>query len=100
MQLAGGSFRHFLCQVSRELEGNSLGLLLMSTKHRGKYLLRPGPITYAEEKLLQFFGQVCKCFGILSISRVVLGDNIASVDRNNHMTWTNELNFFNDVILM
>ena len=59
----GGSFRHFLWQVARELESSVLNLLLLcpsaaSHKNKGKYILKPGPMTYAEEKLLQFFGQV------------------------------------------
>ena len=59
----GGSFRHFLWQVARELEGCVLDLLMpcpssASHKNRGKYILKPGPMTYSEEKLLQFLGQV------------------------------------------
>ena len=59
----GGSFRHFLWQVARELEGSVLDLLMpcpssASHKNRGKYILKPGPMTYSEEKLLQFLGQV------------------------------------------
>ena len=59
----GGSFRHFLWQVVRELQSSMLPLLLPCPSssiavNQGKYILAPGPISYAEEKLLQFFGQV------------------------------------------
>ena len=58
-----GSFRHFLWQVARELEGGALDLLIIcpsaaSQRSKGKYILKPGHMTYAEEKLLEFFGQV------------------------------------------
>ncbi|KAG8597816.1 hypothetical protein GDO81_002399 [Engystomops pustulosus] len=58
-----GSFRHFLWQVCKELQSNSLSLLLLCpssavNKNKGKYLLTPSPITYAEEQLLHFFGQL------------------------------------------
>ncbi|XP_041436316.1 probable E3 ubiquitin-protein ligase HECTD4 isoform X3 [Xenopus laevis] len=58
-----GSFRHFLWQVCKELQSSSLSLLLLCpssavNKNKGKYLLTPSPITYAEEQLLHFFGQL------------------------------------------
>ena len=59
----GGSFRHFLGEVTRELHGDRLRLLMPCPssavdKNRGRYILRPDPMTYPEEKLLIFFGQV------------------------------------------
>ncbi|XP_053555727.1 probable E3 ubiquitin-protein ligase HECTD4 [Bombina bombina] len=58
-----GSFRHFLWQVCKELQSSSLSLLLLCpssavNKNKGKYLLTPSPITYPEEQLLHFFGQL------------------------------------------
>ncbi|CAJ0915922.1 unnamed protein product [Ranitomeya imitator] len=58
-----GSFRHFLWQVCKELQSSCLSLLLLCpssavNKNKGKYLLTPTPITYAEEQLLHFFGQL------------------------------------------
>ncbi|KAG8456142.1 hypothetical protein GDO86_002079 [Hymenochirus boettgeri] len=58
-----GSFRHFLWQVCKELQSSSLSLLLLCpssavNKNKGKFLLTPSPITYAEEQLLHFFGQL------------------------------------------
>ena len=61
--VVGGSFRQFLWQVAQELESSLLSLLILSPssaghKKRGRYILKPGPMTYSEEKMLQFFGQV------------------------------------------
>ena len=58
-----GSFRHFLWQVARELESSVLQLFIAAPSaaaglNKGKYILRPGPMTFAEEKLLIFLGQV------------------------------------------
>ncbi|XP_038229209.1 probable E3 ubiquitin-protein ligase HECTD4 isoform X5 [Dermochelys coriacea] len=58
-----GSFRHFLWQVCKELQSSLLSLLLLCpsstvNKNKGKYILTPSPITYAEEQLLHFFGQL------------------------------------------
>ncbi|TKC45648.1 hypothetical protein EI555_003324, partial [Monodon monoceros] len=58
-----GSFRHFLWQVCKELQSSSLSLLLLCpssavNKNKGKYLLTPSPITYGEEQLLHFLGQL------------------------------------------
>ncbi|XP_069475595.1 probable E3 ubiquitin-protein ligase HECTD4 isoform X3 [Ambystoma mexicanum] len=58
-----GSFRHFLWQVCKELQSTSLSLLLLcpssaANKNKGKYILTPSPITYGEEQLLHFFGQL------------------------------------------
>ncbi|XP_039598680.1 probable E3 ubiquitin-protein ligase HECTD4 [Polypterus senegalus] len=61
-----GSFRHFLWQVCKELQSSSLSLLLpcpssAANRNKGKFILTPGPISYAEEQLLHFLGQL---FGI------------------------------------
>lgn len=58
-----GSFRHFLWQVCKELQSSALSLLLpcpsaAANRNKGKYILTPCPITYAEEQLLNFFGQL------------------------------------------
>ena len=59
----GGSFRQFLWQVVRELQSTILPILMpcpsgASGINHGKYILAPGPMSFSEEKLLQFFGQV------------------------------------------
>uniref|UniRef100_A0A8C1RQA0 HECT domain E3 ubiquitin protein ligase 4 n=1 Tax=Cyprinus carpio TaxID=7962 RepID=A0A8C1RQA0_CYPCA len=58
-----GSFRHFLWQVCKELQSSALSLLLpcpsaAANRNKGKFVLTPCPITYAEEQLLNFFGQL------------------------------------------
>uniref|UniRef100_A0AAY5EB62 HECT domain-containing protein n=1 Tax=Electrophorus electricus TaxID=8005 RepID=A0AAY5EB62_ELEEL len=58
-----GSFRHFLWQVCKELQSSALSLLLLcpsaaANHNKGKYILTPCPISYAEEQLLHFFGQL------------------------------------------
>ncbi|KAL3856755.1 hypothetical protein ACJMK2_011476 [Sinanodonta woodiana] len=55
-----GSFRHFLCQVAHELQGPHLSFLVPcnGSTVRGRTILRPGPVTFPEEKLLHFFGQL------------------------------------------
>uniref|UniRef100_H3CH09 HECT domain-containing protein n=1 Tax=Tetraodon nigroviridis TaxID=99883 RepID=H3CH09_TETNG len=58
-----GSFRHFLWQVCKELQSSVLSLLLpcpsaAANRNKGKYILTPCPISYAEEQLLHFFGQL------------------------------------------
>uniref|UniRef100_A0A8C6YBB9 HECT domain E3 ubiquitin protein ligase 4 n=1 Tax=Naja naja TaxID=35670 RepID=A0A8C6YBB9_NAJNA len=58
-----GSFRHFLWQVCKELQSTLLSLLLLCpsssvNKNKGKYILTPSPISYGEEQLLHFFGQL------------------------------------------
>uniref|UniRef100_A0A8C3QF06 HECT domain E3 ubiquitin protein ligase 4 n=1 Tax=Cyanoderma ruficeps TaxID=181631 RepID=A0A8C3QF06_9PASS len=63
LSFPGGSFRHFLWQVCKELQSSSLSLLLLCpssavNKNKGKYILTPSPITYAEEQLFHFFGQL------------------------------------------
>ena len=59
----GGSFRHFLWQVIRELQSPLLPILIQcpssaSGINKGKHILTTGPMTYSEEKLLFFFGHV------------------------------------------
>ncbi|KAI1901157.1 hypothetical protein AGOR_G00057300 [Albula goreensis] len=58
-----GSFRHFLWQVCKELQSSALSLLLpcpsaAANRNKGKYILTPSPISYAEEQLLHFLGQL------------------------------------------
>uniref|UniRef100_A0A4W3K6B9 HECT domain E3 ubiquitin protein ligase 4 n=1 Tax=Callorhinchus milii TaxID=7868 RepID=A0A4W3K6B9_CALMI len=58
-----GSFRHFLWQVCKELQSSTLSLLVpcpssAANRNKGKHILKPGHITYAEEQLLHFFGQL------------------------------------------
>lgn len=58
-----GSFRHFLWQVCKELQSSALSLLVpcpssAANRNKGKHILTPGPITYTEEQLLHFFGQL------------------------------------------
>ena len=71
-----GSFRHLLGQVARELEAANLLRLFIacpsasSGLNKGKYLLRPGPMTYAEERLLIFLGQVRHLFRQFPVSAV------------------------------
>ncbi|XP_062371736.1 probable E3 ubiquitin-protein ligase HECTD4 isoform X2 [Sardina pilchardus] len=58
-----GSFRHFLWQVCKELQSSALSLLLpcpsaAANRNKGKFILTPCPISYAEEQLLHLFGQL------------------------------------------
>ena len=56
-----GSFRHFLNRVTEELHAQALSLLLPymgAGPFRGRFLLRPGPMTVRDEKLLTFLGQL------------------------------------------
>ncbi|GAB6029828.1 putative E3 ubiquitin-protein ligase HTD4 [Chamberlinius hualienensis] len=58
-----GSFRHFLSQVSRELQSSALPLLVpcpsaAANRNKGKYILQPGVLRFSDEKMLQFFGQL------------------------------------------
>ncbi|XP_013780547.2 probable E3 ubiquitin-protein ligase HECTD4 [Limulus polyphemus] len=58
-----GSFRHFLSQVARELQGPLLALLMPCPSsalnhNKGRYILRPGNMTFSEEQLLVAFGQL------------------------------------------
>uniref|UniRef100_A0A1X7UQ08 HECT domain-containing protein n=1 Tax=Amphimedon queenslandica TaxID=400682 RepID=A0A1X7UQ08_AMPQE len=58
-----GSFRHFLWQVVRELESPLVPVLIQcpssaSGINKGKFILSTGSMSYSEEKLLFFFGQL------------------------------------------
>uniref|UniRef100_T1J2Q6 HECT domain-containing protein n=1 Tax=Strigamia maritima TaxID=126957 RepID=T1J2Q6_STRMM len=49
--------------ISKELQGQWLNLLIPCSSgvvnvNKGKFILQSGPMTYSEEKLLQFFGQL------------------------------------------
>ncbi|KAJ7387407.1 putative E3 ubiquitin-protein ligase HTD4 [Desmophyllum pertusum] len=60
---SGGSFRHFMWLMARELQGTHVGLLVpcpssAANKNKGKFIMKPGPMTYGDEKLLIFFGQL------------------------------------------
>lgn len=58
--LVGGSFRQFLWQAAKEISGPLLRLLIPcnNSDRKGRYIFRPGPMSFSEERLLQFFGQV------------------------------------------
>lgn len=63
----GGSFRHFLSQIAKELSSPLLNLLIpcassSGSRNKGKCVLKPGPMTYSEERLLEFLGQVILMF--------------------------------------
>ena len=60
MHISGGSFRHFLWQIARELQGPLLNILVpsSSSNFRGKCILQPGSFTLSEERLIIFLGQV------------------------------------------
>ena len=56
-----GSFRQFLNRVTEELHSPALSLLLPymgAGPFKGRYLLRPGPMTVRDEGLLTFLGQL------------------------------------------
>ena len=56
-----GSFRHFFNCVTEELHSPALSLLLPymgAGPFKGRYLLRPGPMTVRDEGLLTFLGQL------------------------------------------
>ncbi|XP_055958013.1 probable E3 ubiquitin-protein ligase HECTD4 [Patella vulgata] len=58
-----GSFRHFLGQIAKELQSSAISFLVPCPSsstgiNRGKCFLKPGKMTYPEEKLLQFLGQL------------------------------------------
>ncbi|XP_059171920.1 probable E3 ubiquitin-protein ligase HECTD4 isoform X2 [Physella acuta] len=58
-----GSFRHFLWQVARELQSPTLSLLLPCPSsaagfNKGRLILKPGKMSYSEENLLIFVGQL------------------------------------------
>merc|ERR1719219_845084 len=56
-----GSFRHFMSAMVYQLQSPTINLLvpyLGTGSYAGRYFLKPGPINYGEEKMLQFFGQM------------------------------------------
>uniref|UniRef100_A0A2C9KB19 HECT domain-containing protein n=1 Tax=Biomphalaria glabrata TaxID=6526 RepID=A0A2C9KB19_BIOGL len=76
----GGSFRHYLWQVARELTSPSLSLLLPCPSssagiNKGRLLLKPGKMTYSEENLLLFIGQL---LGITMRADIPLGLDLLS----------------------
>lgn len=60
INLVGGSFRHFLWKIAREVQHPVLNILVPCTgaSSRGRCLMKPGPLTISEERLITFFGQV------------------------------------------
>ena len=56
-----GSFRHFMAAMVEQLQSQTINLLvpyLGTGSYAGRFFLKPGPINYGEEKMLQFFGQL------------------------------------------
>ena len=56
-----GSFRHFLSTIVDQLHSPTLNLLVPyrgTGAFTGRHFLKPGPLNYGEEKMLQFFGQL------------------------------------------
>ncbi|KAJ8312853.1 hypothetical protein KUTeg_010226 [Tegillarca granosa] len=72
-----GSFRQFLWQIARELQGPHLKMLIPcnNTSNKGKCLLKPGHMTFSEEKLLHFFGQL---LGITIRADIPIGMDLLS----------------------
>lgn len=74
-----GSFRQFLWQAAKEISGPLLRLLIPcnNSDKKGRYIFRPGPMSFSEERLLQFFGQL---LGITMRADIPLGlDMLACV---------------------
>ena len=56
-----GSFRHFMTAMVEQLQSPILNLLVPykgTGSFAGRYFLKPGPMNFGEEKMLQFFGQL------------------------------------------
>ncbi|XP_055995500.1 probable E3 ubiquitin-protein ligase HECTD4 isoform X2 [Ostrea edulis] len=72
-----GSFRQFLWQAAKEISGPLLRLLIPcnNSDNKGRYIFRPGPMSYSEERLLQFFGQM---LGITMRADIPLGMDMLS----------------------
>ena len=67
-----GSFRHFMSAMVSQIHSSTLGLFVPyqgQGQHEGKFFLRPGPLGYGEERMLQFLGQI---LGISLRSRIPL----------------------------
>ncbi|GFO01128.1 HECT domain-containing e3 ubiquitin protein ligase 4 [Plakobranchus ocellatus] len=79
-----GSFRHFLWQVARELQSSGLSLLMTcpgsgtssgAGNMKGRLILKTGKMTYPEENLLIFIGQL---LGITIRAGIPLGLDLLS----------------------
>lgn len=79
-----GSFRHYLWQVAKELQSSSVSLLMAcpgssaaggSQGSKGRLILKPGKMTYPEENLLVFVGQL---LGITIRADIPLGLDLLS----------------------
>ena len=56
-----GSFRHLMSSIVCQLQSSTVALLVPykgQGPFTGRYFLKPGPVNYGEEKMLQFFGQM------------------------------------------
>lgn len=78
MIFTGGSFRQFLWQIVKELQSPLLPILMACPSsavgiNKGKYILVPGSLTFPEEKLLQFFGQL---LGVIIRADIPIGLDI------------------------
>jgi len=56
--ILGGSFRQFLSQIARELHSLKLIVPCNNSSYKSRCLLHPGKMTFPEERLTEFFGQV------------------------------------------
>ncbi|KAK3804042.1 hypothetical protein RRG08_062412 [Elysia crispata] len=79
-----GSFRHYLWQLAKELQSSALSLLMAcpgssaaggSAGSKGRLILKPGKMTYPEENLLIFVGQL---LGITIRADIPLGLDLLS----------------------
>jgi len=56
-----GSFRQLMSSIVCQLQSSTVNLLVPykgQGPYTGRYFLKPGPVNYGEEKMLQFFGQM------------------------------------------
>ena len=56
-----GSFRHLLAKLVEELHGQILSVLMPymgEGSFKGRFTMRPGPVTLVDEQLLQHFGKI------------------------------------------
>ncbi|GFR88453.1 HECT domain containing E3 ubiquitin protein ligase 4 [Elysia marginata] len=79
-----GSFRHYLWQVAKELQSSAVSLLMAcpgsgatggGVGSKGRLILKPGKMTYPEENLLVFVGQL---LGITIRADIPLGLDLLS----------------------
>ena len=73
----GGSFRHFLWQAVRELQSPLLPILTVCPSsavgvNKNRYILVPGAMSYSQERLLHFFGQVSVYYALCSFYHLPL----------------------------